>query len=96
MEDVKWMTDSAILKRIGEQIKAWRLEMNMSQVHLAPAYDMVFSYNPRGQWANAHQLTINGKRDTITAGYAREEGVPSAEIDHITAVIKEKRALLFA
>lgn len=35
MENVKWMTDSAILKRIGEQIKTWRLEMNMSQVHLA-------------------------------------------------------------
>lgn len=35
MEDVKWMTDRAILKRIGEQIKTWRLEMNLSQVHLA-------------------------------------------------------------
>ena len=89
--------------------------------HLAPAYDMGFSYNPKGQWANAHQLTINGKRDNITdkdlfeiaaaqsirhpkeileqvdeavshfSGYAREEGVPSDEVSHITAVIKEKR-----
>ena len=35
MENIKWMTDSAILKRMGEQIKAWRLEMNLTQVHLA-------------------------------------------------------------
>ena len=33
---------------------------------LAPAYDMGFCYNPRGQWANAHQMTIAGKRDGIT------------------------------
>jgi transcriptional regulator with XRE-family HTH domain len=35
MENIKWMTDSAILKRIGEHIKEWRLEMNLTQVHLA-------------------------------------------------------------
>ena len=35
MENIKWMTDNAIQKRIGEQIRAWRLEMNMSQAHLA-------------------------------------------------------------
>ena len=35
MEEIKWMTDSAILNRIGEHIRDWRLEMNLSQVHLA-------------------------------------------------------------
>ena len=35
MEEIKWMTDSAILNKIGEHIKDWRLEMNLSQVHLA-------------------------------------------------------------
>ena len=33
---------------------------------LSPAYDMGFSYNPDGLWTNAHQMTINGKRDGIT------------------------------
>jgi serine/threonine-protein kinase HipA len=33
---------------------------------LSPAYDMGFSYNPDGLWANAHQMTVNGKRDGIT------------------------------
>ena len=36
------------------------------QWNLAPAYDMGFSCNPNGLWANAHQMTINGKRDGIT------------------------------
>lgn len=35
MDNIKWMTDSAILNKIGEHIKAWRLEMNLSQVLLA-------------------------------------------------------------
>ena len=35
MENIKWMTDSAILKRMGEQVKAWRLDMDLSQAHLA-------------------------------------------------------------
>ena len=33
---------------------------------LSPAYDMGFCYNPRGQWANAHQMSVAGKRDHIT------------------------------
>lgn len=33
---------------------------------LSPAYDMGFCYNPNGQWANAHQMTIAGKRDDIS------------------------------
>lgn len=32
---------------------------------LAPAYDMGFCYNPNGQWASAHQMTILGKRNDI-------------------------------
>ena len=35
MDDIKWMADSDILKAIGEHIKEWRLEMTLSQVHLA-------------------------------------------------------------
>lgn len=33
---------------------------------LAPAYDLTYSYNPSGLWTNAHQMTIQGKRDNIT------------------------------
>ena len=30
---------------------------------LAPAFDVTYSYNPRGQWTARHQMTVNGKRD---------------------------------
>lgn len=30
---------------------------------LAPAFDLVYSYRPDSPWVNAHQLTLNGKRD---------------------------------
>ena len=33
---------------------------------LAPAYDMTFSFNPRGLWTGQHQMTLNGKRDGFT------------------------------
>lgn len=33
---------------------------------LSPAYDVVYSHNPTGDWTNAHQMTLNGKRDHFT------------------------------
>lgn len=33
---------------------------------LGPAYDMCYSYTPGGQWTNAHQMSLNGKRDNFT------------------------------
>lgn len=33
---------------------------------LSPAYDMGFSYNPKGAWTATHQMSINGRYDNIT------------------------------
>jgi len=33
---------------------------------LSPAYDMGYSYNPNGGWTSTHQMSINGKFDSIT------------------------------
>ena len=33
---------------------------------LSPAYDMSWSYNPKGAWTSKHQMSINGKWDDIT------------------------------
>jgi serine/threonine-protein kinase HipA len=30
---------------------------------LAPAYDLIYSYNPTGTWTARHQMTLNGKQD---------------------------------
>ncbi len=36
------------------------------QWQLSPAYDMIYSHNPIGEWTNQHQMTVNGKRDNVT------------------------------
>ncbi len=28
---------------------------------LAPAYDVTFAHNPRGEWTNQHLMSVNGK-----------------------------------
>jgi serine/threonine-protein kinase HipA len=30
---------------------------------LSPAYDVIYSHNPAGQWTNQHQMSLNAKRD---------------------------------
>ena len=32
---------------------------------LAPAFDMIYSFNPSGTWTASHQMTMNGKRDNF-------------------------------
>ncbi len=33
---------------------------------LAPAFDVIYSYNPGGDWTARHQMTMNGKHDGFT------------------------------
>lgn len=33
---------------------------------LSPAYDMMFAFNPTGNWTARHQMSVNGKFDNIT------------------------------
>ncbi|PIE74675.1 MAG: toxin HipA [Deltaproteobacteria bacterium] len=33
---------------------------------LAPAFDLIYSFNPYGNWTSSHQMTLNGKRDNFT------------------------------
>ncbi len=41
---------------------------------LAPAFDVIYSYNPSGSWTATHQMTINGKRDGFQAADIRAVG----------------------
>lgn len=67
---------------------AWRL---------APAYDLTWSYKPGNRWLEAHQMTVNGKRDDFTredlravarlAGLKRGRG--DAILDEVVDVVGE-------
>lgn len=32
---------------------------------LAPAFDLIYAFNPDGEWTRQHQMTVNGKQDGI-------------------------------
>jgi serine/threonine-protein kinase HipA len=35
--------------------------MRSSPWELAPAYDVAFAHNPKGEWTNQHLMSVNGK-----------------------------------
>jgi len=65
---------------------------------LSPAFDVMYSYNPRGSWTARHQMTLNGKRDHFEvadlvrdavrrwAEFAEAAGVPRERADAIGRV----------
>lgn len=42
------------------------------QWRLAPAFDVIFSFNPQGNWTNRHQMSLNGKREGFSFADFRE------------------------
>lgn len=57
--------------------------------HLAPAYDICYSYNPNGSFTKEHQMAINGKSSDITYDdlmqVAKLKGIQNAD-DIITKI----------
>lgn len=60
---------------------------------LAPAYDLTWSYKPGNRWLQAHQMTINGKRDDFTAedlrAVARLAGLKRGSGDRVLREVTE-------
>jgi serine/threonine-protein kinase HipA len=58
---------------------------------LSPAFDVIWSYNPKGEWTNRHQMTINGKPSGFAAddllAVAARFGIRSAR--EIIAEVRE-------
>lgn len=64
---------------------------------LAPAYDVTFAHNPRGEWTNQHLMSVNGKfRDFEIADLLAESrrfgiGTAPRVIDEVRAAIRAWR-----
>jgi len=62
---------------------------------LSPAFDVTFAYNPTGQWANQHQMSINGKRkgigreDLIAVGDSISLSKSGRVIDEVVDAVAE-------
>lgn len=60
---------------------------------LSPAYDVSYSYNPRGVWTKNHQMTIHGKRDGFTlADFKAVAKQASMKRGRAEAITEEVRA----
>lgn len=60
---------------------------------LAPAFDVIYAHNPKGQWTDQHQMSINGKRDHFTradllaVGESISVSQPGDILDEIVGVV---------
>lgn len=54
---------------------------------LSPAFDVTYSFNPRGTWTSLHQMTLNGKRGAFTRedlrAFARTASMARGRSDEI-------------
>lgn len=58
---------NVIARNQDDHVKNIAFLMDKSgQWSLSPAFDMTYSYNPRGAWTSQHQMSLNGKRDGFT------------------------------
>jgi serine/threonine-protein kinase HipA len=60
---------------------------------LSPAFDMTYSYNPRGLWTAQHQMSMNGKRNGFTladfAAFAHTAGMKRGRDKAIVQQVEE-------
>lgn len=62
---------------------------------LSPAYDVTYAHNPKGQWTNEHQMTINAKRsgftlhDLIAVGESISLPRPREIIDEVVEAVSQ-------
>ncbi|MFN2354099.1 MAG: type II toxin-antitoxin system HipA family toxin [Desulfopila sp.] len=61
---------------------------------LAPAFDMIYSFNPSGMWTASHQMTLNTKRDNFTLedfkACARTASMKRGRAESIIQEVREK------
>ncbi len=60
---------------------------------LAPAYDVMYSFNPAGRWTGQHQMSLNGKQDHFeVADFVACAKIASMKRGRAQAILDEVRA----
>jgi serine/threonine-protein kinase HipA len=66
-EQFRRMVFNIIARNQDDHVKNIAFLMDKAgQWSLAPAFDVMYSYNPTGEWTARHQMTMNGKHDGFT------------------------------
>lgn len=63
---------------------------------LAPAFDVIYSYQSEGRWTSTHQMTLNGKRDLFSLedfracakAFSMKRGLAESIIDQVRSVLE--------
>ncbi|MCA1765999.1 MAG: type II toxin-antitoxin system HipA family toxin [Desulfobulbaceae bacterium] len=89
------MVFNIVARNQDDHVKNIAFLMDKSGVwSLAPAYDMMYSYNPAGTWTADHQMTMNGKRDNFTLedfrACARTASMKRGRAEAIIEDVREK------
>jgi serine/threonine-protein kinase HipA len=72
-EQFRRMVFNVVGRNQDDHVKNVAFLMNRhGEWSLSPAYDLVYSFNPRGRWTAVHQMSINGKRDEFTVDDLRQ------------------------
>jgi len=60
------MVFNIVARNQDDHVKNIAFLMNrQGEWFLSPAFDVIYSFNPEGDWTSAHQMTLNGKRDNF-------------------------------
>jgi serine/threonine-protein kinase HipA len=66
-EQFRRMVFNIVARNQDDHVKNIAFLMDRSGAwSLAPAFDMTYSFQPRGRWTSTHQMTLNGKQDSFT------------------------------
>lgn len=78
-EQVRRMLFNVVARNQDDHVKNIAFLMDRRGVwSLSPAFDVTWAYNPQGAWTQAHQMTVNGKRDGFTLDDLRAVGRAAA------------------
>lgn len=94
------MVFNVVARNQDDHVKNFAFSMDKTgEWRLSPAYDLTWSYKPGNQWLEAHQMTLNGKRDDFVAAdlfaVARAAGLKRGRdrtiLSEVTEVVSEWR-----
>lgn len=69
-EQFRRMAFNIVARNQDDHVKNIAYLMDKAGVwSLSPAFDITWSYNPKGEWTSRHQMSMNGKRD----GFERDD-----------------------
>lgn len=93
-EQFRRMAFNIIARNQDDHVKNIAFLMDKAgQWSLAPAFDVMYSYNPTGEWTARHQMTMNGKHDGFTLADFRACAKSALmKRGRVEAIVEEVRA----